>query len=182
MNRLIANLMLAAGLLLHIPVVLTRSNASRGKAPALPDGGISFAFYGAVDEPGEVRTVRAALRAGQQLFVQLLVPRRSPEQDLAEDELPLLTVVSPSNQERVLRASGRETFDEPHTRTSYLICLTERFPAEEGTYTLSVSGSAPARFVLAVGDDERPGEVLGVPIGSVEDVLHWYRAEPSAIR
>ncbi|OLF15503.1 hypothetical protein [Actinophytocola xanthii] len=182
MNRLTANLLLTAGLLLHIPVVLTRANASRGKAPTLPDGNISFAFYGAIDEPGEVRTVRAELRADQQLFVELLIPKLSPEQDLAEEDLPFLTIVSPSGQERVLRASRRETFDEPYTQTSYLSYLTGRFPAEEGTYTLSVSGSSPARFALAVGDDERPGEVLGVPIGSVEDVHHWYEAEASVIR
>ena len=78
MNRLLANLMLTAGLLLHIPVVLTRANSSRGKAPTLPDGNISFAFYGAIDAPGEIRTVRAELRADQQLFVELLIPKLSP--------------------------------------------------------------------------------------------------------
>jgi hypothetical protein len=167
-------------LFLHIPVVLTRTNASRGKAPKLPDGNISFAFYGDIDEPGEIRTVRAELRADQNLFVELLIPKLSPEKDLPEPDLPVLTIRFPSGKEEVLRPSRRETFDEPYTNTSYLSYLTGRFPAEEGTYTLSVSGTAPARFVLAVGDDERPGDVLDGSIGSVGDVHQWYGAEPAA--
>lgn len=174
-------LMLAAALLTHIPVVLTRANASRGKAPTLPDGNISFAFYGAIDEPGETRSVRAELRSDQQLFVELLIPKLSPEQDMPAADLPILTIVAPSGKETVLTPSRRETFDEPYTNTSYLSYLTGRFPAEDGTYTLTVSGRVPARFALAVGDDERPGEVLDVPIGSVADVHHWYEAEPAAI-
>jgi hypothetical protein len=174
-------LALTGFLLMHIPVVLTRANASRGKAPTLPDGNISFAFYGAIDAPGEVRTVRAELRADQNLFVELLIPKLSPEQDLAEEDLPILTIHSPSGQKQVLTPTRRETFDEPYTNTSYLSYLTGRFPAEAGTYTLSVSGQVPARFALAVGDDERPGEVLGAPIGSVEDVHQWYGAEPATL-
>lgn len=166
-------------LLMHIPVVLTRENSSGGKAPTLPDGNISFAFYGAIDDPGESRTVRAELRADQNLFVELLIPKLSPEQDLPPESLPVLTIVSPSGTRKVLRPNRRETFDEPYTDTSYLSYLTGRFPAEAGTYTLSVSGPGPARFVLAVGDDERPGDVLGVPIGSVGDVHRWY-GEPVA--
>jgi hypothetical protein len=169
-------------LFLHIPVVLTRANASRGKAPKLPDGNISFAFYGDIDEPGETRSVQADLRADQNLFVELLIPKLSPEQDLTEEELPTLTIESPSGQQQVLTASKRETFDEPYTNTSYLSYLTGRFPAEKGTYTLTVSGRAKARFVLAVGDDERPGDVFDGAIGSVADVHQWYGAEPSTAR
>ncbi|MGH3548665.1 MAG: hypothetical protein ACRDQU_11270 [Pseudonocardiaceae bacterium] len=173
-------LALTGFLLMHIPVVLTRTNSSRGKAPTLPDGNISFAFYGAIEDSADTRTVRAELRADQNLFVELLVPKLSPEQDLPDDDLPVLTIVSPSGEGRVLRPSRRETFDEPYTDTSYLSYLAGRFPGEAGTYTLSVSGRAPCRFVLAVGDDERPGEVLDVPIGSVEDVHRWYGAKPAA--
>jgi hypothetical protein len=168
-------------LMTHIPVVLTRKNASRGKSPVLPDGNISFAFYGSVDEPGETRTVRAELRADQNLFVELLIPKQSPEQDLPEEELPVLTIDFPSGEQKVLAPSQRTTFDEPYTDTSYLSYLVARFPGEEGTYTLSVSGPAPARFVLAVGDDERPGDVLDGVIGSVGDVHQWYRATAAEV-
>jgi hypothetical protein len=174
-------LALAVLLMTHIPVVLTRKNASRGQSPVLPDGNISFAFYGSVDEPGETRTVRAELRADQNLFVELLIPKQSPEQDLPEDELPVLTIDFPSGERKVLTPSQRTTFDEPYTDTSYLSYLVGRFPGQEGTYALSVSGPTPARFVLAVGDDERPGDVLGGVIGSVGDVHQWYRATAAEV-
>jgi hypothetical protein len=168
-------------LLLHIPVVLTRANASRGRAPRLPDGAVSFAFYGASDEVGESRTVLADLRGDQQLFVELLVPALSPEKDLPSVALPSVTITSPAGAKTVLVASCRETFDDPHSGTSYLRCFTERFPAEAGTYTLAVTATAQARFVLAVGEDERPGDVVDASIGSIDDVDHWYRTGPASL-
>lgn len=179
MTSLRLTLLLTQALFLHIPVLLTRGNASRGRAPRLPDGAVSFAFFGAIDEVGESRTVRVKLRGDQQLFVELLVPELSPEKDLPEEDLPSLTITSPSGAETVCTASCREIFDEPHSGTSYLRCFTERFPAAEGTYTLSVTAAAPARFVLAVGEDERPGDVLDASIGSIDDVDRWYRTDPA---
>lgn len=171
---------LLLAVLLHIPVVLTRANASRGRAPRMPDGGVSFAFYGAVDRPGEARAVQAAFRGDQHVFVELLVPALPPERDLSEEDLPVVTITAPSGAETVLTASRRETFDDPHSAMSYLTCVRERFPAEEGTYAITVSAAAPARFALAVGDEERPGAVLGAPVGSFADVERWYRTEPAA--
>src|ERR1044071_7252844 len=137
MTALVRLLVLA--LLLHIPVVLTRANASRGRAPKLPDGAVSFAFYGAIDEAGESRTVQADLRGGQQLFVELLVPALSPENELPAEALPSVTITSAAGAKTVLVASCWETFDEPRSGTSYLRCFTERFPATAGTYTLAVT-------------------------------------------
>ncbi len=170
-----------AAVLLHIPVVLTRANSSRGRTPTLPDGSVSFAFYGAVDQPGEARAVRVGLRTGQHLFVELLVPHRDPENGLSEEDLPVLTITSPAGSTTELAAAQREVFDDPHSGTSYLSCLRRRLPAEDGTYTLSVTSAAPARFVLTVGDEERPGDVLGAPIGSPDDVYRWYETQPAAL-
>jgi hypothetical protein len=167
---------LAASLVAHIPVILTKGNASRGQAPVLPDGRISFAFYGEIDGDGDTRTVHATLEAGQSLFAELLIPNLRPERELPSGDLPTLTVVAPSGAERVCRPNRREVFDEPYTQTSYLSYLVERLPAESGVHALTVAGPVPCRFALAIGDDESPGEVRRATVGSVVDVIRWYTA------
>ncbi|MFC4906990.1 hypothetical protein [Actinomadura gamaensis] len=164
----------------HIPVMLTRLNASALTAPALPDGKVSFAFYGVLDEPGDVRVVQADLDAGDVLFVEMLIPKLPPETGIAPELLPSLTLVAPSGERRVFTAHRRETFDEPYTDTSYLSYSVGRMAAEAGTYTMEITGEVPARFVLAVGEEERPGEVLKATIGDIPDVHEWYRTPPGA--
>jgi hypothetical protein len=169
---------LAASMIAHIPVILTKKNASGGAAPTLPDGRVSFAFYGAVAGRGDTRSVQATMQAGQSLFAELLIPNLSPEKDLASGDLPSLTVVAPSGAEKVCHPNRREVFYERYTDTSYLSYLVERLPAESGVHTLTVAGHVPCRFALAVGDDESPGDVHRAAIGSVEDVVRWYTTGP----
>lgn len=162
----------------HIPVVLTRLNANRLTAPILPDGKVSFAFYGAIDEPGDTRTVQAELEKDDVLYVEMLIPKLPPETGIAPERLPSLTLVAPSGERQVFTANRRETFDEPYTDTSYLSYSIGRLSAEAGTYTMEISGEEPARFVLAVGEEERPGEVLKGEIADIPDVHVWYRTPP----
>lgn len=167
---------LALPLLAHIPVFLTRKNATTpDDLPLLPDGSVSFAFYGVVPGGGESRSVQVELTRGQLLYAELLIPKLSPEQELATESLPTLTITAPSGAHTHHGPNRREVFDEPYTSTSYLSYLVERGTAEDGTYTLAVAGPEQARFVLAVGEEERPGDVLRAPIGSGDEVGDWYR-------
>ncbi|MDL4777570.1 MULTISPECIES: hypothetical protein [Thermomonosporaceae] len=172
---------LRAGVLAaHIPVVLTRLNSNALTAPALPDGKVSFAFYGVIDRPGETRTVRAELEKDDILYVEMLIPKLPPETGIAPAELPSLTLLTPSGGRRVFTADRSETFDEPYTDTSYISYAVGRLPAEQGTYTMEISGAVPARFVLAVGEEERPGEVMRGEVADIAAVHEWYRTPPDA--
>lgn len=164
----------------HIPVVLTRLNSDALTAPALPDGKVSFAFYGVIDAPGEKRTVQADLEKDDVLFVEMLIPKLPPETEIPEEKLPVLTLLAPSGERQVFTANRRETFDEPYTDTSYLSYSIGRMSAEKGTYTMEISGEVPARFVLAVGEEERPGEVVKGHVADIADVHAWYRTPPDA--
>ncbi|MEU9020261.1 hypothetical protein [Actinomadura sp. NPDC048394] len=164
----------------HIPVVLTRLNKDALSAPVLPDGKVSFAFYGVIDEPGATRTVQADLEKDDVLYVEMLIPKLPPETGIAPERLPSLALVSPSGERQVFTANRRETFDEPYTDTSYISYSIGRLSAEKGTYTMEIAGDVPARFVLAVGEEERPGEVMKGEVADIADVHEWYRTPPAA--
>lgn len=164
----------------HIPVVLTRLNRDALTAPVLPDGKVSFAFYGVIDAPGEKRTVRADLEQDDVLYVEMLIPKLAPETGIEPERLPSLTLVAPSGKREVFTANRSETFDEPYTDTSYISYSIGRMSAEKGTYTMEILGEVPARFVLAVGEEERPGEVMKGEIADIADVHEWYRTPPEA--
>ncbi|GAA4236707.1 hypothetical protein GCM10022254_47040 [Actinomadura meridiana] len=164
----------------HLPVVLTAINKDALTAPKLPDGKVSFAFYGVIDEAGETRTVQADLDEDDVLYVEMLIPKLPPETDIPPEKLPELALVSPTGERQVFTANRSETFDEPYTNTSYISYSVGRMSAEPGTYTMEITGAVPARFVLAVGEEERPGEVVKGHIAEISDVHEWYKTPPGA--
>ncbi|RFS83026.1 hypothetical protein D0T12_22795 [Actinomadura spongiicola] len=165
----------------HLPVVLTSLNKDALAAPKLPDGKVSFAFYGVIDEPGEKRAVQADLEKDDVLYVEMLIPKLPPETDIPPERLPTLTLVAPSGETQVFTANRSEVFDEPYTDTSYISYSVGRMSAEQGTYTMEITGPVPARFVLAVGEEERPGEVVKGHIAEISDVHDWYKTPPGTV-
>jgi hypothetical protein len=161
----------------HIPVVLTNANtiASVATSPYVPDGTISFAFYGWLDRLGDTRVARIHLDAGQTFNTQLLIPDLAPENALPRWKQPLLAIVDPRGRVQLLRNNLRTPFHEEFTNTDYVILSETARPAVTGVYTLVVIGLAPERFVAVSGSIEQFRAALeNGQIASLADVQYWY--------
>lgn len=162
----------------HLPVVLTDANtaAALAHSPYVPDGSVSFAFYGWLDRAGDTRAVRIHLEAGQQFTTQLLIPDLTPENTLNRRQLPHLAIVDPRGHLQLLGDDQRTAFHEEFTNTDYLILAETARAAQAGTYALIVVGAAPSRFVAVSGEREQfSAAIENAHIGTVNDVQYWYQ-------
>jgi len=178
--------MLAVGLLpgvasAHDPIIIDDSQTTPELGPLLLDGTISFALYGAIDGVDDTRGFRVRMEDGDRLQVQMLVPDLAPENELAVDDLPRLTIESPDGQTWTLGADVRVPFDEPFSRTSYLRLLDFSEAAVDGDYRVTVSGAKAARFTVSVGVIERFGTAVENVVdrdAGVPAVIEWYSSTP----
>jgi hypothetical protein len=161
----------------HLPVILTSHDTvvSFADSPYVPDGTVSFAFYGWLDRPGDTRVVRIHLEAGQRFDAQLLIPDVPVENILTTRQLPRLAVIDPAGHPRLLRDDERIPFHEPYTNTDYLTLCETASPARTGTYTLIVTGLTATRFVVVSGRNEQlTASIKHAVIGTTDDVRYWY--------
>jgi hypothetical protein len=164
----------------HQPVFVTEADPDPARGPLLEDGSLSFAVYGVVGAPGDTRGVRTRLRVGDPLVVDLLVPARSPEQDLGLERLPFVVLRAPDGTERRLLPDRRIRFDEPYSRTSYdrIVDLRETAPTD-GLYEITVVSRGPARFTLATGVTEGVrGAVTDAEVPPPGGIAAWYATPP----
>ena len=165
----------------HDPIFIENTQATAEDGPYLPDGNISFALYGTLEDEFDSRGFRSKLKAGNELVLSLLIPNLPPENLLTLDQLPTLTVDRPDKSSIRLNPEKREVFDEPFTGTSYLKLLSMREPAQAGVYHITINGKHQGRFTVSIGTIEQ----FGTP---VEDVLNrssnlsrisdWYSDSP----
>ena len=167
----------------HDPIILTDTQTSPEAGPRLPDGTISFALYGTLNSAADTRGLRVHFDSGDSVDITLLIPDRSPENELPDSLLPTLRIDAPDGTSRVLTPTKRVRFDESFSNTSYVRYLELGESAQAGEYRLSVTGLAPARFTLAVGTTER----FGTPVENVANrsdgsagVQRWYATPPPA--
>ena len=144
----------------HDPLFLTAEQSTPERGPYLPDGTISFALYGEFTEAGGTRGFQAMFQAGEYFQLELLIPARAPEENLAEDQLPYLLVFNPGGTEEALYPSIRTRFDEPFTNTSYYTFIKEQGTAIEGVYDITVVSRHAARFTVAIGFQEQFGTTV----------------------
>jgi hypothetical protein len=164
----------------HDPIIFGSEQKTPALGPLLPDGTVSFAIYGTLDEAGDSRGLRTQLADGDELLVQLLIPNLAPENELSDDQLPIVELTDPTGAQRTLGVGVREPFDEPFTGTRYVEYIELREPAIAGTYEVTVTGTTPARFTLAIGQRE----TFGTPVenalnreSGLAGVQEWY-AQP----
>jgi hypothetical protein len=189
--RLLAMLPAIAGVLAiltapahaHDPIMLGPDDASAVEGPLLPDGTISFALYGVIEQPGDTRGFRVRFVAGDPLRVTVLIPDLAPENSLEPDRLPSLGITRPDGSTAQFGASVREPFAEPFTATNYITYIRVDEMAQAGEYAFTVRGELPARFTVAVGEKEQ----FGTPVEGVDDragglggVQAWYAMSPLA--
>ncbi|MBF82348.1 MAG: hypothetical protein CL522_02980 [Actinobacteria bacterium] len=144
----------------HDPLFLTAEQSTPERGPYLPDGTISFALYGEFTEAGGTRGFQAMFQEGDYFQLELLIPARAPEENLAEDQLPYLLVVKPDSTEEALYPSIRSRFDEPFTNTSYYTFIKEQGTSIEGVYDITVVARHAARFTVAIGFQEQFGTTV----------------------
>ena len=147
----------------HDPIILTDTQTSPDTGPLLPDGTISFALYGTLNSAGDTRGLGVRFDSGDSVDITLLIPDRSPENELPASLLPTLRIDAPHGTSRMLRPTERVRFDESFSNTSCVRYLELDESAQAGEYRLTVTASAPARFTLAVGTTER----FGTPVDNV---------------
>lgn len=177
----------AAAASAHDPIILTENQTTPDQGPLLPDGTISFALCGTLLSAGETRGFRVTFNDGDSLYLSLLIPDLPPENDLAEATLPFIELTDPANETIRLSPTERVAFAEPFTGTNYVRLIELTTPAMGGTYSVVITGNAPARFTVAVGEKE----MFGTPVEKVPNrdlgingVMSWYNnsltADPSA--
>ena len=168
----------------HDPLFLTAEQSTPESGPYLPDGTISFALYGEFIEAGGTRGFQAMFQEGDYFQLELLIPARAPEENLAEDQLPYLLVVKPDSTEEALYPSIRSRFDEPFTNTSYYTFIKEQGTATEGVYDITVVSRQAARFTVAIGFQEQFGTTVeragdrSSAFGETRDRLEEWYSEP----
>ena len=167
----------------HDPVFLTDDHFAPEIGPFLPDGTISFAMYGRLAAPTSTQGFQARMQQGQSLNLSLLVPAVLPEIGFEIGLLPEVKVTRPDQTSFVLSAQFRETFHEPFTNTTYLRLADHLEEAQQGEYSLLISGRAAGRYVVSIGTLERFGTDIGrytrpLVVGrSTSPVIEWFETD-----
>ena len=167
----------------HDPVFLTDDHFAPEIGPFLPDGTISFAMYGRLAAPTSTQGFQARMQQGQSLNLSLLVPAVPPEIGFEIGSLPEVKVTRPDQTSFVLSAQFRETFHEPFTNTTYLRLADHLEEAQQGEYSLLISGRAAGRYVVSIGTLERFGTDIGrytrpLVVGrSTSPVIEWFETD-----
>lgn len=143
----------------HQPVELRATDRTPAAGPLLVDGTVSFAVNMSFSKAKQVRAFRAGFAEGDSLALQLLIFDEKPERNLSKKRLPLLKVTSPSGKSFILPITERTPFYEPWGKRNYLYLGRTKQSAEAGIYSFEITSRAPGRFIVAVGEDEVPGEV-----------------------
>ncbi len=127
------------------------------------------------------------LQDGDTLALSLLIPDAEPESLLPTAELPELEVIRPDGSVLRVSADQRTIFDEPFSGTRYITLADLRSPAAMGgRYQVTIFGTAPARFSVALGTREifgtRVDRVADRPAGVREataPVQTWFTTAPA---
>ena len=141
----------------HDPIFIENTQLSPAEGPYLPNGNISFALYGRLENGSDSRGFRSKLQSGDKLVLSLLIPNLVPEKLLSLEQLPTLKVERPDKSSIELSPEGKEVFDEPFTGTSYLRLLSMQEPAQSGIYHITVNGNQQGRFTVSIGTIEQFG-------------------------
>ena len=147
----------------HDPIFIEATQLSPAEGPYLPNGNISFALYGRLENGSDSRGFRSKLQDGDELILSLLIPNLVPEKLLTLEQLPTLTVERPDKSSIELNPEGKEVFDEPFTGTSYLRLLSMQEPAQTGIYHITVNANQQGRFTVSIGTIEQ----FGTPVDNV---------------
>ena len=156
-------LILSAGpALAHYPVNLKSSHNTVSKSPILLDGTISFAVYADFAKAKEKRSVRFALKKGDELNVEYLIVDAMPTNKLKSSQLPLITITTPSGKKIVMKINERSPFYEPYGKKNYFFLSRISQGGEAGIHSITATAKTKSSAVIAIGRTEIRGEYLEV--------------------
>jgi len=148
--------------LAHYPVNLKASNNTVSKSPILLDGTISFAVYADFTKANEKRSVRFALKQGDELNVEYLIVDAMPTNKLKSSKLPSIAITTPSGKKIVMKINERSPFYEPYGKKNYFFLSRISQGGEAGIYSITATAKARSSVVIAIGRTETRGEYLEV--------------------
>ena len=161
----------------HDPLMLLPEQKTPERGPLLPDGTISFALYGSLLETEDKRAFQFRLEPDDRLDLSLLIPNLEPENQMSQETLPQLFLSRPDGSVLIGVSDLYIPFDEPFSMTRYVRIFEHVEQSSGGLYQVEITGSAPARFTVAIGFIES----FGTPVENVPNrdagrsgIFDWY--------
>ena len=148
--------------LAHYPVNLKSSHHTLSKSPILLDGTISFAVYADFNKAKDKRSVRFALKEGDDLNVEYLIVDAAPTNRLKSSQLPSIAITTPSGKKIAMKINERSPFYEPYGKKNYFFLSRISQSAEAGIYSITATAKTKSSAVIAIGRTEIRGEYLEV--------------------
>ena len=148
--------------LAHYPVNLKASHNTLSKSPILLDGTISFAVYADFNKAKDKRSVRFALKKGDELNVEYLIVDAAPTNRLKSSQLPSIAITTPSGKKIAMKINERSPFYEPYGKKNYFFLSRISQSAEAGIYSITATAKTKSSAVIAIGRTEIRGEYLEV--------------------
>jgi hypothetical protein len=156
-------LILSGGpVLAHYPVNLKASHNTLSKSPILLDGTISFAVYADFNKAKDKRSVRFALKEGDDLNVEYLIVDAAPTNRLKSAQLPSIAITTPSGKKIAMKIDERSPFYEPYGKKNHFFLSRISQSAEAGIYSITATAKTKSSAVIAIGRTEIRGEYLEV--------------------
>ena len=140
--------------LAHYPVNLKSSHNTLSKSPILLDGTISFAVYADFNKAKDKRSVRFALKEGDDLNVEYLIVDAAPTNRLKSSQLPSIAITTPSGKKIAMKINERSPFYEPYGKKNYFFLSRISQSAEAGIYSITATAKTKSSAVIAIGRTE----------------------------
>lgn len=169
----------AASAWAHTPVMLTNGDRVPWVGPLALDGADPIAFFGALPQPHQDRAFQFRMQAGEAITIINLIPDEIPENTLAAQDLPVVTLVTPDNKVVVIKPDVRVPIPIAELNENYIMLDFYTATAITGTYSVIVTGAAPARFNISIGTEG--GGFHGIERGTVASdaqIETWYATPP----
>ena len=144
----------------HQPVELGSKNTRSEQGPILVDGTISFALRANFTKANQERGFRASLKQGELLNFEYLIIDKAPENKMALNKLPTVTITAPDGAKSIVKYTERTKFYEPYGRTNYLYLARFSATALDGIYNFSIKSKTKASITVSTGSKEIFGQVF----------------------
>ena len=144
----------------HQPVELGSKNTRADQGPILVDGTISFALRAEFTKANQERGFRVSLKQGELLNFEYLIIDKAPENKMALNKLPTVTITAPDGAKSIVKFTERTKFYEPYGRTNYLYLARYSSTALDGIYNFSIKSKAKASITVSTGSKETFGQVF----------------------
>ena len=144
----------------HQPVELGSKNTRADQGPILVDGTISFALRAEFTKANQERGFRVSLKQGELLNFEYLIIDKAPENKMALNKLPTVTITAPDGAKSIIKFTERTKFYEPYGRTNYLYLARFSSTALDGIYNFSIKSKAKASITVSTGSKETFGQVF----------------------